>query len=146
ELEGVRVARTTISPELSGTEADVSVPATVDVFEFDNATGEERTVTLVIPRPSLVNLTEKKLRAEQDNAFSGQGATADHVHEEYQSATMSGVVMGSRKTGDRMVIAVSKMDGVDIDVQPAFRTAAYKTDLLADLQGRFAAHKEPEPT
>jgi cellobiose phosphorylase len=146
ELEGVRVARTTISPELSGNEDDVSVPATVDVFELCNSADAERTVTLVIPRPSLVNLTEKKLRAEQDNAFSGQGATADHVHEEYQSATMSGVVMGSRKTGDRMVIAVSKMDGVDIDVQPAFRTAAYKTDLLADLQGRFAAHKEPEPT
>jgi len=51
------------------------VPATVDVFELDNATDERRTVTLVIPRPSLVNLTEKKLRAEQDNAFSGQGAT-----------------------------------------------------------------------
>jgi cellobiose phosphorylase len=146
EPEGIRVARTTISPELSGTEDDVSVPATVDVFEIDNPTGEERTVTLVIPRPSLVNLTEKKLRAEQDNAFSGQGATEDQVHEEYQSATMSGVVMGSRKTGDRMVIAVSKMDGVAIDVQPSFRTAAYKTDLLVDPQGRFAAHKAPEPT
>jgi uncharacterized protein (DUF608 family) len=146
ELQGVRVARTTISPELAGTEDDVSVPATVDVFELDNPTGEERTVTLVIPRPSLVNLTEKKLRAEQDNAFSGQGATEEQVHEEYQSATMSGVVMGSKKTGDRMVIAVSKMEGVAIDVQPGFRTAAYKTDLLVDAQGRFAAHKAPEPT
>jgi cellobiose phosphorylase len=146
ELEGVRVARTTISPELSGNEDDVSVPATVDVFELDNPTDEERTVTLVIPRPSLVNLTEKKLRAEQDNAFSGQGATEELVHEEYQSATMRGVVMGSKKTGDRMVIAVPKMDGVDIDVQPGFRTAAYKTDLLVDLQGRFTAHKSPEPT
>jgi len=146
ELEGVRVARTTISPELSGTEADVSVPATVDVFELCNSADAERTVTLVIPRPSLVNLTEKKLRAEQDNAFSGQGATEEQVHEEYQSATMTGVVMGSRKTSDRMVIAVPKMAGVEIDVQPGFRTAAYKTDLLVDMQGRFTAHKSPEPT
>ncbi|MGD0042513.1 MAG: hypothetical protein ABSE84_19280, partial [Isosphaeraceae bacterium] len=44
ELEGVRVARTTISPELSGTEADVSVPATVDVFELCNSADAERTV------------------------------------------------------------------------------------------------------
>jgi uncharacterized protein (DUF608 family) len=146
ELEGVRVARTTISPELSGTEADVSVPATVDVFDLCNSADTERTVTLVIPRPSLVNLTEKKLRAEQDNAFSGQGATEELVHEEYQSATMRGVVMGSRKTGDRMVIAVPQMAGVEIDVQPGFRTAAYKTDLLVDMQGRFTAHKSPEPT
>jgi cellobiose phosphorylase len=146
EIEGVRVARTTISPELSGNEADVSVPATVDLFELDNPTAEECALTLVIPRPSLVNLTEKKLRAEQDNAFSGQGATEDQVHGEYQSATMRGVVMGSKKTGDRMVIAVPKIDAVAIDVQPSFRTAAYKTDLLVDSQGRFAAHKAPEPT
>jgi len=146
ELEGVRVARTTISPELSGHEQDVSVPATVDLFELSNPTAQERTVTLVIPRPSLVNMTEKKLRAEQDNAFSGQGATEEQVHEEFQSGAIRGVVMGSKKTGDRMVIAVSKLDGVAIDVQPGFRTAAYKTDLLVDAQGRFAAHKSPEPT
>ncbi len=146
ELEGVRVARTTISPELSGNEADVSVPATVDVFELSNPTNDTRTVTLVIPRPSLVNLTEKKLRAEQDNAFSGQGATQDQVHEEFESGAIRGVVMGSKKTADRMVIAVFKIDGADIDVQPSFRTAAYKTDLLVDGQGRFAAHKVPEPT
>jgi cellobiose phosphorylase len=146
ELGGVRVARTTISPELSGNEDDVSVPASVDAFELSNTSGGDRTVTLVIPRPSLVNLTEKKLRAEQDNAFSGQGATEDHVHEEYQSGATRGVVMGSKKTGDRMVIAVAKMDGVDIDLQPAFRTAAYKTDLLVDAQGRFTARKSPEPT
>jgi cellobiose phosphorylase len=146
ELDGVRIARTTISPELSGSEDDVAVPATVDVFELANPTGQARTVTLVLPRPSLVNLTEKKLRAEQDNAFSGQGATEDQVHDEHQSKTMRGVVMGSRKTGDRMVIAVPQMDGVALDVQPGFRTAAYKTDLLVDAQGRFTAHKAPEPT
>jgi cellobiose phosphorylase len=146
ELEGVRVARTTTSPELSGNENDVSVPATVDVFELSNSTDKERMVTLVVPRPSLVNLTEKKLRAEQDNAFSGQGATEEQVHEEYQSDTLRGVVMGSKKTGDRMVIAVPKMDGVDIDVQLGFRTAAYQTDLFVDPQGRFRAHKTPEPT
>jgi len=146
EWEGVRVERTTISPELSGNENDVSVPATVDVFELANPTDETRTVTLVMPRPSLVNLTEKKLRAEQDNAFSGQGATEGQVHEDFQSATMRAVVMGSRKTADRMVIAVPRMDGVAVDVQPGFRTAAYKTDLLVDPQGRFTAHKAPEPT
>jgi uncharacterized protein (DUF608 family) len=146
ELDGVRVARTTISPELSGNEDDVSVPATVDVFELANPTEAERTVTLVLPRPSLVNLTEKKLRAEQDNAFSGQGATEEQTHEECQSGTMRGVVMGSTKTGDRMVIGVPKLAGVAIDVQPGFRTAAYKTDLLVDAQGRFTAHKAPEPT
>jgi cellobiose phosphorylase len=146
ECDGVRVERTTISPELSGNEDDVSVPATVDVFSLSNPTDEERTVTLVLPRPSLVNLTEKKLRAEQDNAFSGQGATEEQLHEEYQSATMRAVIMGSKKTGDRMVIAVSRLDGVEIDVQPGFRTAAYKTDLLVDPQGRFTAHKAPEPT
>jgi cellobiose phosphorylase len=144
--EDIRVERTTISPELSGNEDDVSVPATVDVFEIGNTTAEERTVTLVLPRPSLVNLTEKKLRAEQDNAFSGQGATQGQVHEEYQSAGSRGVVMGSQQTGDRMVIAVPKLDGVTIDVQPGFRTAAYKTDLFVDPQGRFTAHKAPEPT
>lgn len=146
QLEGVRVARTTISPELSGNEDDVSVPATVDLFELSNPTAEERTVTLVLPRPSLVNLTEKKLRAEQDNAFAGQGATEDQVHEEFQSGAAHGVVMGSKKIGDKMAIAVAKADGLAIDVQPSFRTAAYKTDLLVDAQGKFAAHKSPEPT
>jgi len=146
EWEGIRVARTTISPELSGNENDVSVPATVDVFDLHNPTAEARTVTLVLPRPSFVNLTEKKLRAEQDNAFSGQGATEEQTHAEYQSGTMRAVVMGSKKTGDRMVIAVPQLDGVAIDVQPSFRTAAYKTDLLVEAQGRFTAHKAPEPT
>jgi cellobiose phosphorylase len=146
ELEGVRVERTVVSPELSGSEADVSVPASVDVLELANPTKEERKVTLVMPRPSLVGLTEKKLRAEQDNAFAGQGATDEQVHEEFQSGAVRGVVMGSKKTSDRMVIAVSKIDGVSIDVQPSFRTAAYRTDLLVDAQGRFAAHKVPEPT
>jgi cellobiose phosphorylase len=146
ELDGLRIVRTTVSPELAGSEADVTVPATVDVFELSNAGAEERTVTLVLPRPSLVNLAEKKLRAEQDNAFGSQGATHDHLHEPFQSAGGQGVVMGSKRSEDRMAIAVPKLAGVAVDVQSGFRTAAYKTDLLTDGQGRFTARKTPEAT
>ena len=146
EMDGVRIVRTTVSPELAGNEADVTVPATVDLFELANAGAEERTVTLVLPRPSLVNLAEKKLRAEQDNAFGSQGATRDHVHATFQSAGGQGIVMGSRRSEDRMAIAVPKLPGVAVDFQSAFRTAAYKTDLLTDSQGRFTARKSPETT
>lgn len=146
ELDGVRIVRTTVSPELAGGEADVTVPATVDLFELANPGAEERTVTLILPRPSLVNLAEKKLRAEQDNAFGSQGATRDHVHTTFQSAGGQGVVMGSQRSEDRMAIAVPQLPGVMVDFQPAFRTAAYKTDLLTDSQGRFTARKSPETT
>ncbi|MEO7424410.1 MAG: GH116 family glycosyl hydrolase, partial [Fibrobacteria bacterium] len=146
ELDGVRIVRTTVSPELAGSEMDVTVPATVDVFELANAGDEERTVTLVLPRPSLVNLAEKKLRAEQDNAFGSQGATRDHVHEPFQSSGSQGIVMGSERSQDRMAIAVPKLAGVAVDMQSGFRTAAYKTDLLTDSQGRFSARKTPEAT
>jgi len=146
EMDGVLIVRTTVSPELAGGEADVTVPATVDVFELANAGSEARTVTLVLPRPSLVNLAEKKLRAEQDNAFGSQGATRDHVHESFQTAGGQGIVMGSQRSEDRMAIAVPKLPGIAVDTQLAFRTAAYKTDLLTDSQGRFTARKSPEAT
>ncbi len=146
EIEGIRVVRTTVSPELAGGEQDVTVPATVDLFELSNPGAEERTVTLVLPRPSLVNLAEKKLRAEQDNAFGSQGATRDQAHETFQSAGAQGIVMGSKRSEDRMAIAVPKLSGAAVDAQPAFRTAAYKTDLLTDGQGRFTARKSPETT
>ncbi|MEO6097133.1 MAG: GH116 family glycosyl hydrolase [Fibrobacteria bacterium] len=146
EMDKVRIVRTTVSPELAGSEADVTVPATVDMFELANTGAEERTVTLVLPRPSLVNLAEKKLRAEQDNAFGSQGATRDHVHATFQSTGGHGIVMGSRRSGDRMAIAVPELPGVAVDLQTAFRTAAYKTDLLTDSQGRFTARKSPETT
>src|SRR6185369_3516721 len=126
EMDGVRIVRTTVSPELAGGEADVTVPATVDLFELANAGAEERTVTLVLPRPSLVNLAEKKLRAEQDNAFASQGATRDHAHEAFQAAACHGIVMGSRRSEDRMAIAVPKVPGATVDLQLGFRTAAYK--------------------
>jgi hypothetical protein len=146
ELEGVRIVRTTVSPELAGSEADVTVPAMVDVYEIANDGAEERTVTLVLPRPSLVNLAEKKLRAEQDNAFGSQGATRGHVHANFRSGGGQGIVMGSAASGDRMAIAVPELPGAAVDLQTAFRTAAYKTDLLTDGQGRFTARKSPEPT
>ena len=106
-----------MSPELAGGEADVTVPATVDDFELANAGSEARTVTLVLPRPSLVNLAEKKLRAEQDNAFGSQGATRDHVHEAFQAAGGQGIVMGSKRSEDRMAIAVPKLPGVAVDTR-----------------------------
>lgn len=146
ELEGVRIVRTTISPELAGSEADVTVPAMVDAYELANGAGEERTVTLILPRPSLVNLAEKKLRAEQDNAFGSQGATREHEHAPFRSPAGLGIVMGSKVSADRMAIAVPNLPGASIDLQTGFRTAAYKTDLLVDGQGRFTARKSPEPT
>jgi len=81
----------------------------------------------MIPRPSLANLQEKKYRPiDQDTAFICSSQLKGHVHEDFSSEGIRGVVMGSTESScfdakqagaspEKMVIAVPEMDGVAID-------------------------------
>ncbi len=95
-------------------------------------------ITLVIPRPSLVNLQEKKLRpVDQDNSYICFCAVQGHHHETFKRPGMQGVVMGSRECQDRMVIAVADLQGVVMDTQPYFRLNSLLQDLILNADGSF---------
>ena len=48
-----------------------------------------------------------------------------------------GVMMGSKESPERMVIAVPEMEGLTIDTQPYFRLNSLKQDLLLKADGGF---------
>ena len=69
KLGKVSVVRRLISPFLSGTDEAV-LPVGVEEFEVTNTTTKTQDITLVIPRPSLVNLQEKELKpTDQDTVY-----------------------------------------------------------------------------
>ncbi|MDZ7317676.1 MAG: hypothetical protein ONB11_00865, partial [candidate division KSB1 bacterium] len=66
KLGKVNVTRRLISPFLSGN-IQALMPIGVEEFEIKNNTNKAQKITLVIPRPSLVNLQEKELKpTDQD--------------------------------------------------------------------------------
>ena len=72
----VKIIRRLISPLLSGNEQTL-MPIGVEEYEVQNASNEPQTITLVVPRPSLVNLQEKELKpTDQDSVYicSARGA------------------------------------------------------------------------
>src|SRR4030042_4752121 len=105
-LEKVSVARRIISPFLSGND-QMLMPVCVEEFEVKNTSAKAQKITLVLPRPSLVNLQEKELKpTDQDTVYICSAPVKGHVHVAFKSAGMTGVIMASSECQDKMVIAV----------------------------------------
>ncbi len=142
-LEDVKIIRRMISPLLSGAEHFL-MPISVEEFTVENNTDEEQDYTLVIPRPSLINLQEKELKpTDQDSIFTSSAAVYGHKHEAFEKDGIQGVVMGSTATENKMAIAVANVPGVAVDTQPYFLLNKYSGDLLITEEGNFYEKNEP---
>jgi uncharacterized protein (DUF608 family) len=131
------VTRRLISPFLTG-DAQALMPIGAEEYEIENTSNKLEQITLVIPRPTLANLQEKKYRPiDQDSAFISASPIKGQVHEDFRYAGIRGVVMGSTESPERMVIAVPEIKGVKIDTQPYFRLNGLKQDLLLSADGSF---------
>ena len=137
KLGKIKVVRRFISPFLSAT-ADALMPIGVEEFEVTNTSNQEQQVTLVIPRPSLVNLQEKELKpTDQDTAYAGSTPVKGQVHTAFRLSGMTGVVMASQECADRMLLAVPDTEGVSVDTHPSFCLNHLKQDLLLNDDGTF---------
>jgi len=136
-LGKVTLVRRFISPLLSGNDQAL-LPVGVEEFEIENTSDKLQEVTLVIPRPALVNLQEKELKpTDQDTVYICSAPIKGQVHNAFESSGLKGVVMGSKECQDRMVIAVPEVAGVDIDTHPHFCLNRLKQDLLLNDDGSF---------
>ncbi|MBN1698300.1 MAG: hypothetical protein JW881_12370 [Spirochaetales bacterium] len=133
----VGVKRRFVSPLVSGNNQAL-MPIGVEEYEVKNASNKSREITLVIPRPSLVNLQEKELKpTDQDSIYVSSAPVKGHRHEEFTSGSLRGVIMGSRESKNRMLIAVPDIDGLRIDAQPYVHLNRYKQDMLLNADGSF---------
>ena len=120
------------------------MPIGVEEYEVENTSNKVRQITLVIPRPSLVNLQEKELKpTDQDTVYVCSAPVKGHVHKDFRETGITGVVMGSSECEDRMVIAVPEMAGVKIDTHPSFCLNRLKQDLLLNDDGSFYEKRTP---
>jgi len=143
QLEKISVVRRLVSPLLSGNDQTL-MPVGVEVFEVANAGKEAREITLVVPRPSLVNLQEKELKpTDQDSVYVAAAANCGQQHEAFESAGLRGVIMGSTATANRMALAVPEMPGVAVDTQPYFCLNRFTGDLLLNADGSFYEKRQP---
>jgi uncharacterized protein (DUF608 family) len=141
KLSKIIVTRRIVSPLLT---PDALIPVGVEEFEVKNTSNKTQQITLVIPRPSLVNLQEKELKpTDQDTAYLCATPVKGHVHEAFDTKGMIGIEMGSTECQNRMVIAVPEIDGVNIDTQPYFCLNRLKQDLLLNDDGSFYEKREP---
>ncbi|MCS7338527.1 MAG: non-lysosomal glucosylceramidase [Verrucomicrobiae bacterium] len=137
KLPSLRIVRRFVSPFLAGAHHAL-IPIGVEEFEVTNTSGKEQQVILVLPRPSLANLQQKKYRPiDQDSAYLCAPAVRAHKHEAFDRDGLQGVIMGSTESPERMVICVPKDAGVRIDTQPYFRLNSLKQDLLLRSDGSF---------
>jgi uncharacterized protein (DUF608 family) len=137
KLGKINVVRRLVSPFLSGN-AQALMPISVDEFEVTNTSNQEEQITLVIPRPSLVNLQEKELKpTDQDTVYVCSTPVKSQVHTAFAAAGMKGVVMASEECPDRMALVVPEMDGVAVDIHPSFCLNRLKQDLLLNDDGTF---------
>ncbi|MGA2446322.1 MAG: GH116 family glycosyl hydrolase [Opitutaceae bacterium] len=143
KLGKVQVVRRLISPLLSGGNQTL-MPLGVEEFEVENTANEAQEITLVVPRPSLVNLQEKELKpTDQDSVYVCSAAVHGQKHEEFQAAGVRGIIMGSTETANRMVLAVAETPGVSIDLQPYFCLNRLAQDLLLKDDGSFFEKRTP---
>ena len=143
KLGKVKVTRRLISPLLSGGDQTL-MPLGVEEFEVENAADEAQEITLVVPRPSLVNLQEKEIKpTDQDSVYVCSAAVHGQKHEEFRSAGVRGVVMGSTESPNRMALAVPELFDVAVDTQPYFCLNRYTQDLLLNADGSFYEKREP---
>ena len=137
KLGKVNITRRMVSPFLSG-DTQALMPIGVEEFEVKNTSQKTLEVTLVIPRPSLVNLQEKELKpTDQDTVYICSTPVKGHIHDAFENTGMTGVVMASKESQDRMVIAVPQIKGVKVDTQPYFCLNRLKQDLLLNGDGSF---------
>lgn len=143
-LKKITVTRRLISPLLSGN-IQTFMPIGVEEYEVTNNTNQIQKITLVVPRPSLVNLQQKKYRPiDQDSVYICSTPLRGHIHEEFRYAGIRGVVMGSSESKERMVIAVPEMENIMIDIQPYFRLNSLKQDLVLNDDGSFYEKHRPQ--
>ena len=143
KLGKVQVVRRLISPLLSGGNQTL-MPLGVEEFEVENTANEAQEITLVVPKPSLVNLQEKELKpTDQDSVYVCSAAVHGQKHEEFRSAGVRGVIMGSTETANRMVLAVAETPGVSIDLQPYFCLNRLAQGLLLKDDGSFFEKRTP---
>jgi len=145
-----RVTRRLISPFLSGNEQAL-MPIGVEEYEIENTSKQTQQITLVIPRPSLANLQEKKYRPiDQDTAFICSAPLKGHVHEDFSFAGIRGIIMGSTESPEKMVIATpastkpARAGSPCYDTQPYFRLNSLKQDLLLKADGGFYEKHGPK--
>jgi uncharacterized protein (DUF608 family) len=143
KLGKVKVVRRLISPLLSGGDQTL-MPLGVEEFQVENTGNEAQEITIVVPRPSLVNLQEKELKpTDQDSVYICSAAICGQKHEEFSSAGVRGVVMGSTESGNRMALAVPELPDFAVDVQPYFCLNRYTGDLLLNADGSFYEKRQP---
>ena len=143
KLGKITITRRLISPLLAGNEQTL-MPLGVEEYELTNSSSQPQTVTLVVPRPSLVNLQEKELKpTDQDSVYVSTAAVHGQVHQTFEASAMRGVVMGSSETPNRMVLAVAEAPGVAVDLQPYFCLNRLKQDLLLNDDGTFYEKRPP---
>ncbi|MGA2916684.1 MAG: GH116 family glycosyl hydrolase [Sedimentisphaerales bacterium] len=137
KLGKAKVTRRLISPFLAGNDQTL-MPIGVEEYEIENTSNKVQQITLVIPRPSLANLQEKKYRPiDQDSAFICSIPLTGQVHNDFSFAGIRGVEMASKDSPGKMVIAVPQIKGVKIDTQPYFKLNSFKQDLLLRPDGSF---------
>ena len=113
KLGKVKVVRRLISPFLSGNEQTL-MPIGVEEYEVQNSSDKTQAITLVVPRPSLVNLQEKELKpTDQDSVYVCSAPVHGHMHKDFRSGGFRGVVMGSTGSPNRMVLARPRTAGCD---------------------------------
>jgi uncharacterized protein (DUF608 family) len=139
----VKVIRRLISPLLAGNEQTL-MPVGAEEYEVQNNSDESQTITLVVPKPSLVNLQENKLKpTDQDSVYISAAAVRGQTHKEFGLAGVRGIVMGSTETSNRMALAVAEAPGMSIDTQPYFCLNQLKADLLLNENGSFYEKRQP---
>ena len=142
QLGKIRVVRRLVSPFLSG--GETLIPVGVEEYEVSNASAEAQTVSLVVPKPSLVNLQEKELKpTDQDSIYVSTAALHGHDHKVFRSGGFQGVIMASSESTDRMGLAVPDLPGVAVDLQPYFCLNRLMQDLLLNEDGSFYEKREP---
>jgi uncharacterized protein (DUF608 family) len=143
KLGKVKVIRRLISPLLSGGDQTL-MPLGVEEFEVENTGDVAQEITLVVPRPSLVNLQEKEVKpTDQDSVYVSSAAVKGQKHEEFHSGNVRGVIMGSTETANRMALAVPELPGVTVDIQPYFCLNKYAGELLLNADGSFYEKLQP---
>ena len=143
KLGRVKVVRRLISPFLAGN-AETQMPIGVEEYEVQNSSDKPQTITLVVPRPSLVDLQEKELKpTDQDSIYVSSVPVYGHIHKVFRSGGFQGVVMASSGSPNRMALGVPDLPGVTVDLQPYFCLNRLMQDLLLNDDGSFYEKREP---
>jgi uncharacterized protein (DUF608 family) len=143
KLGRIKVVRRLISPFLAGN-AEALMPLGVEEYEVQNSSDKPQAITLVVPRPSLVDLQEKELKpTDQDSIYVSTAPVYGHVHKVFRTGGFQGVVMASSGSPNRMALGVPDLPGVTVDLQPYFCLNRLMQDLLLNDDGSFYEKREP---